>query len=90
MGYKIYSNIHYLSQQKVLRKILEVFITKKFTQCKTSCTLKIDVFEILDNKNVEKLFSKYDLLFLDQLNSSSDLSQILILQFPIPRAFQPP
>ena len=45
------------AQQKVQWKILgKVFITKKFTQCKTSCTLKIDVFEIPDNKNIGKLF----------------------------------
>ena len=75
----------------MLRKILEkVFITKKFTQCKTSRTLKIDVFEMSDNKNFEKLFSKYELLFLDQANSSSNPSQILIQQFPIPRASLPP
>ena len=68
----------------MLQKILEkVFITKKFTQCKTSCSLKIDVFEIPDNKNIEKLFSKYELLPLDQAHSSYDASQILILQFPI-------
>ena len=71
----------------MLQKILEkVFITKKFNQFKTSPTLKTDVFEILDNKNIEKLFSKYELLFLDQANSSSDRSQILIQQLPIPRA----
>ena len=74
-----------MSQQTVLRKILEkVFITKKFTQCKTSCMLITDVFEI------GKLFSKYELLFLDQANSSSDPSQILILQFSIPRDFLSP
>ena len=54
---------------------------KKFTQCKTSHTLKIDVFEIPDNKNIGKLFSKYEPLFLDQANFSSDASQTLILQF---------
>ena len=70
------------------RKILEkVFVNKKFTQCKTSLTLKIDAFEIPDNKNVGKLFSKYELLFLDKANSSSDPSQTLVLQFPILRAF---
>ena len=38
-----------MSQQKVLRKILgKVFITKKFTQCKTSHILKLDAFEIPD------------------------------------------
>ena len=41
---------------EVLRKILEkVFINKKFTHCKTSHTLEIDVFEIPDNKNVFKI-----------------------------------
>ena len=56
-----------------------VFITKKFSQCKTSRTLKIDGFEIPDNKIIGKLFSKYKVLFLDQANSSSHPSQILIL-----------
>ena len=50
----------------------EGLITNKFTQCKASCTLKIDVFKIPDNKNIGKLFSKYELLFLDQTNSISD------------------
>ena len=72
-------------QQKVLLKILE-----KFIQCKISRILKIDGFEIPDNKNIGKLFSKYELLFLDQANFTSDPSQILILQFPIPRAYLPP
>ena len=54
------------------------------------CTWKIDVFEIPDNKNIQKLFSKYELLFLDKANSSSDLSHILILRFTIPRASLPP
>ena len=43
-------------------------------------------FELPDKKNIGKLFSKYDLLFLDQDNFSSDLSQILILQYPFSRA----
>ena len=34
-----------------------------------------------------KFFSKYELLFKDQVNSSSDPSQILILQFPLCRVF---
>ena len=72
----------------MLWKILEkVFITNTFTQCKTSLTLKIDVFKIADNINFGKLFSKHELLFLDQANSSSDPSQIFILQFFIPTAF---
>ena len=75
----------------MLRKILDVFITKKFTQCKTLHTLKINLFEIQHDKNIGKLFPKYELLFLDQANSSSDPSQtdLLILRFPIPRASLP-
>ena len=67
----------------------KVFINKNFTQFKTSRTVKIDALEILD-KNVGKLFSKYELLFFDQASFSSYPSKILILQFLIPRAFLPP
>ena len=42
------------------------------------------------NENTLNVNKKYELHFLDQANSSSDPSQILILQFPIPRAFLPP
>ena len=50
----------------LLRKILEkTFITKKYTQCKTLHTLKIEVFEFLDKKNIGRLFSKYETFFLD-------------------------
>ena len=52
----------------------DVFITQKFTHYKTSRTLKPDVFKIPDNKNIGKLFSKYELLFLNQANSSHNLS----------------
>ena len=52
----------------------KVFVTKKFTQCKTSLTFKIDVFEIPHNKNIWKLFSKFEQLFMDQTNCSSDPS----------------
>ena len=62
-----------------------VFITQKFTHYKTSRTLKLDVLKISDNENTEKLFLKYEQLFLDQANSSSNPSQILILQLPIRR-----
>ena len=71
----------------MLRKILEVFISKKFTHRKTSRTLGINVFEIQEGKNIWKLSSKYELLFLEQANSSSDSSQILMQQFPY---LQPP
>ena len=73
--------------QKVLRKILDVFITKKSNQCKTSCTLNIDVYKIPNNKHIRNFFSKYELLFQDQANSSSDGSKILILQSSIPTTF---
>ena len=63
--------------QKILEKF---FINKGFTQYKTSCILQIDIFQIPHNKKIGKL------LFLDQANSSSDISQILILQFPVLRA----
>ena len=41
----------------------------------------MDVLKIPDNKNIRKLFSKYELPFLGQVNSSSDASQVLLLQF---------
>ena len=54
------------SQQNGLQKILQkVSITKKCTQCKTLHTLKINVFELLDNKNIAELFSKYETFSLD-------------------------
>ena len=75
----------------MLRKILyKVFINKKFVQCiKTLRTLKIDVFKIPGNKNIGISFSNYGLFYLDQANSSSDPSQILILRFFIPRGSLP-
>ena len=66
----------------MLQKILEkVFITKKYTQCKTLQALKIDVFELPDNKNIGKLFLKKQLFFLDQVNFSSNPFQVPILQY---------
>ena len=54
------------AQQKVLWKLLKkVFITKKCTQCKTLLILKIDLFDLLDNKSIEKWFSKYETFFLN-------------------------
>ena len=55
MGYKIYPNLTCLIEGTT-ENIGEVFITKKFTQCERSCALKINVFEIPDNKNIGKLF----------------------------------
>ena len=54
---KLLTQAYYLFLREILEKI---FITKKFTQCKTSHTLKIDVFELLDNKDIGKLFSKHE------------------------------
>ena len=51
-----------------------VFITQKFTHYKTSRTLKLAVFKIPNNKNIGKLLLKYELLVLNQANSSSNLS----------------
>ena len=68
----------------------KLFITKKCTQRKALHTFKTDVFELRDNKNIGKLFSKYDLFSLDQANSSYNTSQILILQYFIPRDSLPP
>ena len=71
----------------MLRKILvKFFITNKITKCKTSCSLKFNVFEIADNNNIAKLFSKYELFLLYQANFSSNPSQTLIQRFPMPRA----
>ena len=56
MEYKIYSSIS--QEQNILQKILEkVFITEEFIQCKTSYTLKTNIFEILDKiKILENIF----------------------------------
>ena len=41
--------------------------------------------ELPDNTNSGKMFSKHYLFCLDQGNFRSALSQILILQYPIPK-----
>ena len=75
----------------MLPKILDkVFITKKCIQRKTLHTLKNVVFELPDNKNVEKLFSKYELLSLNQPDFISDPTKTLILQYLFPAASLPP
>ena len=43
----------------------EETLNVKFTQCKTSHTLKIDVFKLPDNENIGKVFSKYEMFFFD-------------------------
>ena len=64
MGFKIYSNINYHNTIEGATENIgeglqwKVFITYKFTQLKTSRTLKLDEFKIPDNKNIEKLFLK--------------------------------
>ena len=78
-------------QHNMLWKTLEkVSITKKYTQHRALRTLKTDVLELPDNKNIRKLFSKNQLFSLDHTNFSSDPSQILILQYPTPKAPLPP
>ena len=62
--------------QKILQKVL---ISTKFTQYKTSRTLNINRFGVADNKNIGKLFSKYDLFFLDQADFRSDRKIILTI-----------
>ena len=93
MGCKIYSDITCPNRKcygkYCKRSSLEGIHYLEICWSKTSRTLKIDLFKIPDNKNIGKLFSKYELLFLDQANSSSNPNQILILQFAIPRAFLP-
>ena len=66
MGSKSYSNITCASPAEGATKISEkIFITTKYFQYKTSHTLKIDVFELLDDKNIGKLCSKCETFFLD-------------------------
>ena len=90
MECKLYSNSTCQIHQNALRKIMEkVYITKKCTQCKTSHTLKTDVFELPNNKDIEKLFSKSEVVFIEQSNFSSNPFQVLILQYPIPRGSLP-
>ena len=90
MGCKIYSDITCPNRKccgkYCKRSSLEGIHYLEICWSKTSRTLKIDLFKIPDNKNIWKLFSKHELLFLDQANFSSDPSQIMMLQFSIPRA----
>ena len=71
-------------QSMVLRE--KVFTAKKYTQNINSIRITRSEFELPDHKNIGKLSLKYELLFLDQANLSSVPFQILILQYPIPRA----
>ena len=84
MEYKIYSKItcssrrcngKYWRRSSLLRNLLNV---KHHTPYKSIYSK----YQII--KNIGKLLSKYELFFLDQGNSSSDPSQILIQQYPIP------
>ena len=89
MGYKLYSNFTCPNPtEDAMENMEKVSITKKCTPYKTSHTLK--KFELPDNKNIGNFFSKYELFLLDQTNFSTDLTQIFILQYPIPRAFLSP
>ena len=65
MGYQSYSHITCPRSTEVATENIAVGINKKYTQWKTSRLLKIDVFKLLANTNIEKLFSKYKAFFLD-------------------------
>ena len=66
MEYKLYLKITCPTPtESATENIENVFITMKCTQCKTSYTLKSDVFELPDNKNIGKLSLKYELFYLD-------------------------
>ena len=58
MRYKIYPNITCLNRRSY---------GKYWRRSSLLRNLKIDLFEIPDKKNIEKLFSKYELLFLKLL-----------------------
>ena len=74
MGYKLYLNITSPDPiECAMEDIGEVLPYEKMYSSKTSHTLKTDVFELPDNKNFGKLFSKYQLFFLDPANSSISL-----------------
>ena len=81
MRYKIYLNITCSNRGYSKKKLEKAFITTKFTQCKTSMDSTYQIIKILEN------YFKIFTAFSDQANSSSGPSQILILQFPIPRAY---
>ena len=91
MRYKLYSNITCSNPKEfTMKNIIEGLHYWEITLCETLYNLKTDVFELLDNKNIGALFSKYEMFFLDQANFSSNSFQIWQLQYPIPRASLPP
>ena len=60
MRYKSYSNIICPSPTEGATENIAESLAKKCFQCKISHTLKTIVFELLDNKKIGKLFSKYE------------------------------
>ena len=90
MGHKICSNITCPNRQFYVKYWRRFSLVRNLVNIKKSRSLKIDVFEIPGNKNIWRLFSKYEVLFLDQANFSFDPFQILILRFFIRRASLPP
>ena len=68
----------------MLRKILwKVFITKKFTQCKTSHILKIDAFEIPDKIRILEDF-------IQNMNCFSWINLVPVLVHPKYRYYSSP
>ena len=92
MEYKLYSNITCSNPAEGATENIEEGLHYQEEICsmyKLSHTLKTNVFELPDNKNFGKLFSKYELL-LDQANFSPNPFQVLILQYLIPTDSLPP
>ena len=84
MGYKSYSIVTCANPTEGATKNIGEGL--HCIQGKTSHALWTDAFELPDNKNIGKCFSKNEIFFLDHVHYSFDPSQILIIQYPIPRA----
>ena len=63
MGYKIYSNITCLNRGCYGKNWRRFSLLRNLLSLKL--TLKIDVIKIPGSKNIGKLYSKYELLFVD-------------------------
>ena len=91
MGHELYSNIICPgSTESATKNIGKGLTTNKCTQCKIPQTLKADLCELPYNKNIKKLFLKYELFYSVKASSSSDTFQILIQQQPISVSSPPP
>ena len=89
MGYRIHSNITCLKRRCYVKYWTRSSLIKNLLNVKhhapyKSMYSKYQIIGVLENcfQNMNYFFSKYELLFLDQANSSSDPSQLLMLKFP--------